>query len=242
MAYEKYEWHKGEIITSDKLNNMENRIEEAASSGGERFIIECTLSDDTDETLTHNVTIQEAHDAFESGKEIWLKINYTNYSSSIRFQQVEQTDNLIGFVGVGFGRTGYNIFMFNKDNEITRMLYTVDGSSTSDASEPIVFNTTIDAKSGNIKNIVCNYTYNKIKEMSQNPTIPLTATMITWSDDNIVGTASGYSIEAYTDEDFITFSRLAYSNSKLINYTIIYHSDGSVDLSNSTIVSNESNM
>lgn len=28
MAYEKYEWQRGEIVTSDKLNNMENRIEE----------------------------------------------------------------------------------------------------------------------------------------------------------------------------------------------------------------------
>ena len=28
MAYEKYEWQRGEIVTSDKLNNMKNRIEE----------------------------------------------------------------------------------------------------------------------------------------------------------------------------------------------------------------------
>lgn len=76
--------------------------------------------------LTHNVTIQEAYDAFESGKEIWLKINRTNDSSSIRFQQVEQADNLIGFIGVSFKRHGYDLFMFNKDNEITRMSYTIN--------------------------------------------------------------------------------------------------------------------
>lgn len=34
MAYEKYEWQRGEIITSDKLNHIENGIEEASASGG----------------------------------------------------------------------------------------------------------------------------------------------------------------------------------------------------------------
>lgn len=132
MAYTRHTWQSGEVISSALLNNIEDGIEEAASSGGggERFIIECTLDEATNSEdqviLTHNATIQEAYDAFESGKEIWLKINYTDSSVSIRFQQVEQADNLIGFVGVSFKRQGYDLFMFSKDNEVTRVSYTIN--------------------------------------------------------------------------------------------------------------------
>ena len=131
MAYTRHTWQSGEVISSALLNNIEDGIEEAASSGGggERFIIECTPDEENpDKTLTHNVTIQEAYDAFESGKEIWLKINYTNGSSSIRFQQVEQSDNFIGFIGVGFTQHGYQLFLFNEDNKVTVTVYTTNNA------------------------------------------------------------------------------------------------------------------
>lgn len=61
MAYEKYEWHKGEIITSDKLNNMENRIEEAASSGVSlKFVKDSEGSYEKDgETITYTGAVAE---------------------------------------------------------------------------------------------------------------------------------------------------------------------------------------
>lgn len=34
MAYERHEWYGGEVITSEKLNNIEQGIEEASASGG----------------------------------------------------------------------------------------------------------------------------------------------------------------------------------------------------------------
>ena len=128
MAYTRHTWQSGEVISSALLNNIEDGIEEAASSGGggERFIIKCTPDNGDSRILTHNVTLQEAYDAFESGKEIWLKINYASGFSSIRLQQVEQSNNSIGIIGVGFTPNGYQLFMFNEDNKVTIMVYTIN--------------------------------------------------------------------------------------------------------------------
>lgn len=45
MAYNKYTWKSGDVISSARLNNIEDGIEEAMSSGGGVMIINVTLKD-----------------------------------------------------------------------------------------------------------------------------------------------------------------------------------------------------
>lgn len=66
MAYEKHLWECGEVVTDAKMNNIENGIEEALTSGGGAVIIKAAsiVSDGDEKTVVTDKTWQEVHDAF----------------------------------------------------------------------------------------------------------------------------------------------------------------------------------
>ena len=86
MSYTKQTWTRGDIITAEKLNHMEDGI----ASGGV-FIIEETVSDNTH---TLNKTWNEIYNAVASGKICYL--SFLNGFFSLAY-----ITNLISFV-VGF--------------------------------------------------------------------------------------------------------------------------------------------
>ncbi len=55
MAYNKYTWKSGDVISSARLNNIEDGIEEAMSSGGGVMIVNVTKSDEEDSGDTPSV-------------------------------------------------------------------------------------------------------------------------------------------------------------------------------------------
>lgn len=117
-------------------------------------------------------------------------------------------------------------------------------SSGGGTPEPIIFNATMDSNPGDFKNVTCNYTYDQIKEMSQNPTMPLTATVIIRKDDDIFSTTSGYSIETIAIKEDITFSCIVYGQTgpnqySLLKSATIYHSDDSIEISQTVIMTND---
>lgn len=72
MSYIPHEWTKGEVITAEKLNHMENGIESANSSGGEGgddnlFIVNLSLNENFTEA-TKDKTIAEIQEAISDGK------------------------------------------------------------------------------------------------------------------------------------------------------------------------------
>lgn len=71
MAYEKQTWECGESITAEKLNHMEQGIEDASNSGGgtdDLFLIRFTDIS----ALTVDKTAEEILEAFNDGKKIVL--------------------------------------------------------------------------------------------------------------------------------------------------------------------------
>lgn len=67
MTYDKYNWTTGEVITADKLNHMEDGIENA-DGGGNEFVFTVTVDMDT-ETCTCDKTFAQIKDAI-LGKKI----------------------------------------------------------------------------------------------------------------------------------------------------------------------------
>lgn len=63
MSYEKNTWAKGDVITANKLNHMEDGI---AESGGGAFIVRLLDTNYLDKTYG------EIYQAFLSGKVIWV--------------------------------------------------------------------------------------------------------------------------------------------------------------------------
>lgn len=75
MAYEKQTWECGEVISAEKLNHMEEGIEECCSGGGEPFIVTFTntSSDPYAPTFTADKTFEEVANAIENGKVVRMK-------------------------------------------------------------------------------------------------------------------------------------------------------------------------
>lgn len=63
MSYEPTNWVTGDIVTADKLNNIESGVLSASGSG--TFIISMTSENDVD---TLDKTWKEIHDAMASGQ------------------------------------------------------------------------------------------------------------------------------------------------------------------------------
>lgn len=63
MSYTPTEWNTGDIVTAEKLNNLESGV--LSASGGGSFVIGVTSENDTD---TLDKTWKEIHDAMASGQ------------------------------------------------------------------------------------------------------------------------------------------------------------------------------
>lgn len=67
MAYERHNWVCGETVTADKMNNLEDGIEEAMSSGGTTAPLILNISNDTLDR-----TFAEIRDAYLGGRSVLL--------------------------------------------------------------------------------------------------------------------------------------------------------------------------
>lgn len=70
MSYERHTWIDGETITEEKLNNIEDGIEEASQSGGGTIVLQGEM-DGSD--CVFPITWRQAKDAMDSGTVIILK-------------------------------------------------------------------------------------------------------------------------------------------------------------------------
>lgn len=73
MAYEKQNWVCGDTLTAEKLNHMEQGIEDASQSSGGSEIVNMTMATDEDNCIvcTLDKTASELYDiAFTQGKDI----------------------------------------------------------------------------------------------------------------------------------------------------------------------------
>ena len=79
MAYTKTTWQDGDIITSEKLNKIEQGIYNTSSNGSENdngsiFYIDATMDANRTMSLVKNVTGQQILDAINSGKFVIMKV------------------------------------------------------------------------------------------------------------------------------------------------------------------------
>lgn len=69
MAYERHNWQCGDVVTAERLNNIEDGVEEAlecCGSSAEEFLVSFTLST----TNTMDRTVDEIVQAYNDGKKI----------------------------------------------------------------------------------------------------------------------------------------------------------------------------
>lgn len=81
MAYTPTEWSKGDIITAEKLNKLENGVVSAGGGGSESFVVFYTIDfDDQTQTgvLTCDKTPEEVETAKADGKAIDARLIYYN--------------------------------------------------------------------------------------------------------------------------------------------------------------------
>ena len=94
MAYTKNTWNTGDIVSSQKLNHMEDGIADASAM----MVISVTLDEQT-ETETLGKTWQEIYDAMAHGKLCVRKLDtgnindgiYNHIVSAIYFSDIEGT-------------------------------------------------------------------------------------------------------------------------------------------------------
>lgn len=103
MAYEKTEWKNGDTITAEKLNHMEDGIENNANGV---FIVRKVKSTGEEPGDYHlNKTFGEIRSAFESGK-IIVEYNY----------DFEEEQNQIG-VSYKILEFDYNAYFYSSDDD-----------------------------------------------------------------------------------------------------------------------------
>lgn len=65
MDYTKTNWQSGDVITAEKLNNMENGIEDASAAGANVIIVPMTVENNR---LVMRLTSKEVYDYTAAGK------------------------------------------------------------------------------------------------------------------------------------------------------------------------------
>jgi hypothetical protein len=100
MSYEKTNWQKGDVITAEKLNKIEDQVaanEEAISSAGgddSVFIVNIDAEDNSGTiTATADKTRQEMSAAVEAEKPIIIRLTH-NYSTPQPSSIHEMTPNI----------------------------------------------------------------------------------------------------------------------------------------------------
>jgi len=80
MAYTKQNWECGDLITADKMNHIEDGIEEASSGGG-ALVVTMTPRNATAEECSDGGHVyefshswQQMHDVIATGGQVWLRI------------------------------------------------------------------------------------------------------------------------------------------------------------------------
>lgn len=106
MAYTRHTWVDNETISKEKLNNIEDGIEEASQSNGAMYVHGSYVGGN----YTLDKTIQELYDATQAGIPVYLVYQYggwTDYvseNSLCRLWSVFKYDESV--YRVGFLRTG----------------------------------------------------------------------------------------------------------------------------------------
>ena len=104
MSYEKTNWQKGDVITAEKLNKIENGIESAtdssASGGATPPLVVPYTYNGSSELYETETTFGEIRQAFESGRVVLFRgdgqgENYTNLTmvSSIGMEYIQQENS-----------------------------------------------------------------------------------------------------------------------------------------------------
>lgn len=77
MAYEKQVWNCGDTITADKMNHIEDGIENAGGGSTEPLILEEVSSSTRDNCTiyTYNATWEEVYQAFHAGRSIFVSVD-----------------------------------------------------------------------------------------------------------------------------------------------------------------------
>ena len=239
MAYTRHTWQSGEVISSALLNNIEDGIEEAASSGGsERFIIECTPDEENStekvKVYTHNVTLQEAYEAFTSGREVYAKLNQESDQGTeilyIHLNVVDYGNDIIMFTaafhnpGAGlFEDDNLLIFAFSEDNKISMQ--------SPSQPKPIIFNHEYNSKvsSSDGDTVTCNYTAftNILILLSINP---CNVVVIDHDLANTMPDRTNFGfLSYYVNGGSIVFSRIMSSDDhKIVEIQIRYNKDNTI--------------
>ena len=86
MAYTPTEWKTGDVITADKLNNIEQGIVNAGAGGGDAFIVnaEVKLSVTTGETISAEVdkTAVQIVEAIKNLKQVIIELSLSRYNTN----------------------------------------------------------------------------------------------------------------------------------------------------------------
>lgn len=92
MAYSKTTWKKGDKITAQKMNNIENGIEEAASGGTSTgFLIIEDEYPPNDDTIRLNKTFAQIFEALDSGIPVFLhKVAHQNNQNGLDTYQASR--------------------------------------------------------------------------------------------------------------------------------------------------------
>ena len=109
MAYEKNIWKTGDIVTSAKLNHMEDGIADGT------FLITVVIDPESPSMATLDKTWKEIHDAFLEGKQcvvVWDQSYDDNVSTA--WSIVSELSISNGLYHVTFG---YNSNMFSTSSE-----------------------------------------------------------------------------------------------------------------------------
>lgn len=104
MAYTKTVWENGDVITKEKLNNIENGISSVAPA-----IFEIQYTNDS-MGMTINAIFQEIKDAFDSNRPIYGVLKTTQGGSS---------DDYIIYTIMFFTIVGLGYYQSNSDGTLT---------------------------------------------------------------------------------------------------------------------------
>lgn len=129
MSYEPTVWKSGDVVTSAKLNKLEQGVA-GGGSGGDNFRVTFTYNEDT---WVCDKTLQEICEAEETGKIIYFNLDSQYYS------KLYTTTYLLASYDDG-GTTKYAvevffIFVDENDDYKTKLLevtYTVNGINVAD--------------------------------------------------------------------------------------------------------------
>ena len=79
MSYDKNTWQTGDVVTSEKLNHMEQGIESA--SGGGVFVVSASLDSEVGGYILSE-TWQTIYNAMDSGQVVFIKMDAAAHSGT----------------------------------------------------------------------------------------------------------------------------------------------------------------